>query len=512
MRKKRVNTRAFPRLKAHHLLRYRLRDDEASQFVTASVKNISGGGILFKTDQQMSVGAELELEINFPSFEKPLQVLASVVRVRQSEAGDFEIGAHFTSIEELQRSDLVKKIDFMLNKLKEKKSFWIQLRKSIKRIAPGKYAFLILVFITLSVLYAGNTCAAIDIGSCKLHPSIVVKQSFEDNYFLSETEKKDEFITIVTPELYLEALGGEDLLGIGYKVDLTSYAYQTHDIVDKHEIYTKLQLKGAKFYLEAEEAFKEIREVTSYGDSLNEHNKNDFYVIFGADFNRLGYEAQWENIDYDHAETHSSDYNKDLLTFTGTYRVFPKTKALVEYTYKKVRYDVASSVDNNSNAYKIGVTGELTPKISGTIKTGHEKGKYKSQKDWEGGIFGVDLEYALSSSTLLALAMERTTKESRYTTENYYETNDFSLDVSQKITSKTDADFGISYKRDEYPEPSSGAEAREDDLWTFDVGLTWMIRPWLESVIAHTYKSRASNANNADYRANISSITLTAGF
>jgi len=376
----------------------------------------------------------------------------------------------------------------------------------------SKCAFVIIIFLSIEMLYCPQAKAGIEMGSCKLYPSIEVKETYYDNYYLSATECKEDFVTVVTPEVYFESTGGDDEFGFRYKLPLTYYAYQLHEVIHKQEVSTFLNLKGSKHYLELEEDFKEVNYVTSYGSEHSEYNVNTFTSIFGAEFNHLGYELTWKNTDYAHGDSPNSDYTKNAWTLTGSYRILPKTKTLLEYTYERLRYDRNLTNDGDSDEFKIGIEGNLTAKLTGIIKVGRAGKDYKEKKDWEGETLYVNLTEEFSPRTSLTLAMQRSTEVSSYTTENYYETNKVSIDLIQKITGKTEADIGVTYKKDDYPEVSDDTDPREDDFWQFDIGLSWPVRNWLESDITYTFMKRNSSNATYDYESNVTSIAFKADF
>ena len=58
--------RRFIRLKAHHLLKYRVADKEEVPKLLSFARNISAGGVLFYADKEVAPGNLVELEISFP--------------------------------------------------------------------------------------------------------------------------------------------------------------------------------------------------------------------------------------------------------------------------------------------------------------------------------------------------------------------------------------------------------------------------------------------------------------
>jgi c-di-GMP-binding flagellar brake protein YcgR len=100
--------RKFVRLKAHHLLKYKLMDkEEALSFA----RNISAGGVLFHAEEFIPEGSMVELLVNFPSYPGPIKAVAKVVRVVPlPKVGGFDIGAEFVNIEEKAREYMNQKI------------------------------------------------------------------------------------------------------------------------------------------------------------------------------------------------------------------------------------------------------------------------------------------------------------------------------------------------------------------------------------------------------------------
>lgn len=130
--KKNIDTRVLPRIRLDNFVRYKFDSDPASGFALANVKNISGSGILFFSKTEIPRGKFLEMDINFPGLE-PIKAKAEIMRITRTQAGDYEIGAHFITINGKERSDLTRRIEFILKKIAERKSLWGQIKRVIKR-------------------------------------------------------------------------------------------------------------------------------------------------------------------------------------------------------------------------------------------------------------------------------------------------------------------------------------------------------------------------------------------
>jgi len=113
--------RKFIRLKAHHLLKYRVVDSEEVPRLLSFARNVSAGGVLFYADKEISPGSLVELEISFPEHPKPIKAVARVIRTVPLETiGGFEMGAEFINIDEADRKFVDEKIKLAYEQ-KEKK-------------------------------------------------------------------------------------------------------------------------------------------------------------------------------------------------------------------------------------------------------------------------------------------------------------------------------------------------------------------------------------------------------
>ena len=109
MKKVGKERRKFIRLKAHHLLKYRVagKGEEELSFV----RNISAGGALFVAKEDIPCDSTVELEINFPQHPHSIKVVSRVVRSRAlKKMGGFEVGVEFVNVDENDKEFLKKKI------------------------------------------------------------------------------------------------------------------------------------------------------------------------------------------------------------------------------------------------------------------------------------------------------------------------------------------------------------------------------------------------------------------
>ncbi len=92
-----LEKRKYPRVKTHIPVRIRkLKDDPAVEGEASITKNLSTGGIRFRTGEFISMACRLILELDIPMFTKPVKAISKVAWIRKMPAGtDYEVGNQF---------------------------------------------------------------------------------------------------------------------------------------------------------------------------------------------------------------------------------------------------------------------------------------------------------------------------------------------------------------------------------------------------------------------------------
>lgn len=93
-----LDKRKFPRLDEKWDMDYRTITPEEFKTdpVISLTVNISGGGICFEVDEEISIGTLLALELKSTSFPSPIIALAKTIwRKKKKKEGKYEVGAEF---------------------------------------------------------------------------------------------------------------------------------------------------------------------------------------------------------------------------------------------------------------------------------------------------------------------------------------------------------------------------------------------------------------------------------
>ena len=89
--------RKTPRVKTHIPVRFRkLRDGDGNDGDSSITKNLSQGGIRFRTNEFISMACRLIVELDVPMFTKPIKAISKVAWIKKAAAGDdYEVGNQF---------------------------------------------------------------------------------------------------------------------------------------------------------------------------------------------------------------------------------------------------------------------------------------------------------------------------------------------------------------------------------------------------------------------------------
>ncbi len=111
-----IERRKYSRVKTHVPVRYRtLRGNAGGLGSSSLTKNLSEGGIRFRTSEFISMACRLILELDIPMFTKPVKAITKVAWIKKSPSGnEYEIGNQFLEMSK-QDKELISEYVESLN-------------------------------------------------------------------------------------------------------------------------------------------------------------------------------------------------------------------------------------------------------------------------------------------------------------------------------------------------------------------------------------------------------------
>jgi len=94
-----MERRKYQRLESNLPVHYRNLRKIGESPIGSLTKDISAGGIRFKTGEFISLACRLVVEIQLPALAKPIKAISKVTWIRKSSSGDqYELGNQFLEI------------------------------------------------------------------------------------------------------------------------------------------------------------------------------------------------------------------------------------------------------------------------------------------------------------------------------------------------------------------------------------------------------------------------------
>ena len=208
------------------------------------------------------------------------------------------------------------------------------------------------------------------------------------------------------------------------------------------------------------------------------------------------------------------------ITDTGTwfYRIFPKTSLLAQYNIGISTYDNnETNSDSIYHQFRLGMEGDLWSKITGTVKAGYRYVTYdeSDKNDFSDFVLYINGKYDVTERTKMNLYIEKTSQESTYSTNSYFESNKIGTKLDHQLLDRLWFNAGSFFQINKYPtETTEGTDTakRKDTLWGSNTGLKYEIKEWVSINVDYEFKQRDSKFDTFDYNDHKISIGVSAEY
>ncbi len=434
----------------------------------------------------------------------------------------------------------------------------------MKRKAPLKYFILILfsIFLTLDGSFAAETppvgqskkAPAVPMGQSEgkpvsqekgigsdifgeqggiFHPFLVVEERWTDNLFITESNKKSDFITTIAPGIWLAIPANrEKLLEISttttsagglqlnrvkpqatrryqayalYSPELVMYAnHSSHDhwnhnaeALFQYNLNMGLSFDIINIFNDREEISGDNRTATLY---QYQNNLLDFITTYDPS-EKLTLRMDYSNyiLDYDEALNNYRDRMDNSVSFYAFYKFWPKTSLFAQYGHADIEYDTGSINDSIENRYYAGVNWDMTAKTRGTLKLGYidKDFDHPSVPDQDGVSFELQTQHNLSPKRALQVNAFRKFQESDTAGASSFDSTGINAGVRQKFTEKWSATLVASFEMNDY----NGID-RDDEYFSVGPAARYEPRKWLFFDLAYYWNMNNSNISFYEYTSN----------
>lgn len=216
----------------------------------------------------------------------------------------------------------------------------------------------------------------------------------------------------------------------------------------------------------------------------------------------------------------SLDREELLMGFDVDYKWQPKTKLFFAYRHGMLNYQQGYVSDATYENMEVGATGNIAPKVQGTVKAGVQMRKYdealnSSDDSVTTGGYSAQAIWKAMEKTEVTLFAKRANVEANYGDSRFYTSTLTDLNVTREI-GKIKAGIGMNYEGVLYSEKYDSTDAtdkvRFDENASVRLTAEYNIQKWLKADFAYTYKDRSSNFDAFEYKDNIIALGLKATF
>jgi Putative beta-barrel porin 2 len=350
----------------------------------------------------------------------------------------------------------------------------------------------------------------IRMGKARVKGGFSTQGQFDSNVYLTPKKATKDYVFTLSPKVLMDLPFGIDerhLFQAMYMGEGGLFCSQTEQNYMNQRGAANLNLHLPFGFLNANDDFRDTtdRSGTEFTTRVR-RLENTAAATMGVKHNKLSYEVNYTNFYKSYFKQQYKNLGYFENDFKGTvfYQLFPKTQALIDYTFGLLDYYKDRSRDGYLNQVTTGLKGELTAKTQGIVKAGFQARDYDVGKGYVGFVGELGSITKFSERTEVSLKYHTTPIESVADSGNYYISNIISAQWDQKLMGHFSAMLRSSIAFDHYPQINEGDDIKRQD-WLFDEGiwLYYSIKHWGKIGIGYDFRRRSSNIGTQSYTDNL---------
>ncbi len=376
---------------------------------------------------------------------------------------------------------------------------------------------LALLTCALSILLVSPVRAEIRYGNFTLLPELGLQEMFRSNVFLTQSDKKSDYVTTVTPGMGLKYLFGQSSFDLGYRVGFVNFAKYSANNYQNHQANGLLHLVapgGLQFTLGDNFAESTLERIQTMTHQMPFHDNfvNTAAAYSFADRWKIAAKYNREDLVLDEHRDRGAEYTNNLVGTSLYYRFLPRMSALVEYDYAVKDFVYDRLADHRDQLVYLGVAFDPVGKLKGNFKAGYGwkefdrnvAGRDNSPRSW---VMAGQLVDDLDARTSLTLDALRDLADDTLLLNASYVSTVATLTLQHFFTGKIGATAALSYRESEYlenlTEPVTGAhKKRSDEIYSCGAAAFYNIQKWLQARLEYQYRDDRSNFDQYSYTDN----------
>ena len=359
-----------------------------------------------------------------------------------------------------------------------------------------------------------------------ISPTFGLKETYEDNIYLTRYNEKSDLITTVSPGVLINPDLGEHKLSIDIHSDLNFFNdYHSQD-TNNYISLTNLDLNFNNFSINFDNKYSYFTD-RSGAEDVNRVKRLQDHSSLGTtfDFNKLDLTVRYlYRYEYYRTDDAIGDYLSQALSYKdlnrqentveieSAFKLWPKTALLLSADYGGIDHNTGKKSDSKYYDLFVGARGEPTAKCIVEGKVGYrDQGFNDDAKDFDNLVFYGSIVENFSAKDALRFDFLRTTNDTIFTDNPYYEISFGGLGYEHKFNERFLGGLKFSYQLDAYPvavrnTENNIVEKREDDVWKTGARLQYDMPVGAILELKYEHTVRDSNFSAYDYKNNLVSV------
>ncbi|MFC1709244.1 outer membrane beta-barrel protein [Candidatus Omnitrophota bacterium] len=360
--------------------------------------------------------------------------------------------------------------------------------------------------------------------------SLALTQTYDDNIFSRDIDRESDLITTISPGFELAPKLGDHKLSIGYRGDYHYFWNHSSEDSLNHTNDINLELFFSKFRVELDNRFRHFSDAAGQEDvnripRTQDHANAKFIFEFNKLDLTLGYLFQYENYRSDRSigaflGAPLTYQDLDRLEHTGevetAWKLWPKTALLFATRFGGILHRTGGKSDSDYFDILTGIRGEPSAKSTAEFKIGYRNQSYEdSINSFQSLIAFGSLIENLTYRDVLRFDFMRTSYDTIYQGNAYYEVSFFGVQFEHGFTDRFSGNVALSYQLDSYPVETTDigqTKNRADDIWKAGCSLKHKTPKGFTAELSYEFLTRDSNFSQYDYKNNRLFLSLGVEF
>ena len=354
----------------------------------------------------------------------------------------------------------------------------------------------------------------------KLNSKLRIETQYSDNIFRNDQNQKNEVITKVLPQFFLNfAFAPDNTLTAEYKGDFRHYRH--FDNFDKTHNHGKLlwqwlQPRGSKIEIGSnldDSSIQPYSEISRSKDYQEWQVYLDTLLKIGS-FTESGLRLETKSRKFDDNFWAIDNYDRYGLTYHAAYRRLPLTSFILEYNFFHQDNNEFDGISTDMNVHSVLVGPRWEPKgrLTGKLLGGYSWILGDNINDSSGFSFSANLAYRFSNFTTFKLNAYQSYNSS---TSADRETNIYNVSTGGTFTTeysrwKSLRIFAVlNYKNQKFEGYDIVTEKRTDNYYHAGLRFNYSIRKRLLLELKFQHKKNKSKLSSVEYEENLGIMNLT---